>query len=298
MTAFSPVHAIVIVAAAGSIACSIDVQSSQRSVREERRFTLTGTGPVEVDLRTFDGTIQVRSWDRNEVLVEIERRAPTQSDAEGLVVDTSQEGGRVRVDAREPRTERSGFTFGPGTAVNLKVSVPRRISLEARTGDGSIEVDGVAGTVGLDSGDGQVTALRVEGRLTLRTGDGPIRVDDMTGQVDANTGDGPVEIAGRLDGLTVRTGDGRVNVDVADGSQMKSAWNVSTGDGGIRLSVPQGFGAEVDAYSGDGPVRVDGVSTASDRDESEQRTVRGRLGSGGPTLRLRSGDGSIEVTRR
>jgi hypothetical protein len=89
-----------------------------------------------------------------------------------------------------------------------------------------------------------------------------------------------------------------VNVDVADGSQMKSAWNVSTGDGGIRLSVPQGFGAEVDAQSGDGPVRVDGVSTPDDRDEDEQRTVRGRLGSGGQALRLRSGDGSIEVTRR
>jgi hypothetical protein len=85
-------------------------------------------------------------------------------------------------------------------------------------------------------------------------------------------------------------------VDVSDGSQMKSAWNVTTGDGSIRLTVPQGFGAEVDAYSGDGPVRVDGVGSADDRDE--QRTVRGRLGSGGQTLRLRSGDGSIEVTRR
>jgi DUF4097 and DUF4098 domain-containing protein YvlB len=298
MTAFRPVHAIVILAAASSIACSIDVQSSQRSVREEKRFTLTGSGPVEVDLRTFDGTIQVRSWDRNEVLVEIERRGPTQSDAEGLVVETSQEGGRIRVDAREPRTERSGFTFGPGTTVNLTVSVPRKLSLEARTGDGSIEVDGVAGAIGLDSGDGQVTALRVEGQLTLRTGDGSIRVDDSTGQIDASTGDGQVDIAGRLDALNVRTGDGRVSVDVSDGSQMKSAWNVTTGDGSISMSVPQGFGAEVDAYSGDGPVRVDGVSTPGDRDESEQRTVRGRLGSGGQTLRLRSGDGAIEVTRR
>jgi hypothetical protein len=87
-------------------------------------------------------------------------------------------------------------------------------------------------------------------------------------------------------------------VDVSDGSQMKSAWNVTTGDGSIRLSVPQGFGAEVDAYSGDGPVRVDGVGSASDRNEFEQRTVRGRIGSGGQVLRLRSGDGSIEVTRR
>jgi hypothetical protein len=297
MTAFRPA-AIAILIAAGSAACSIDVQSSQRSIREEKRFTLTGTGPVEVDLRTFDGMIQVRSWEQNEVLVEIERRAATQSEAEGLVVETSQEGGRIRVEAREPRSERNHFSFGPGTSVNLTVSVPRRLSLEARTGDGSIEVDGLTGTIGLDSGDGHVTALRVEGQLTLRTGDGFIRVDDSTGQIDASTGDGQVDIAGRLDALNVRTGDGRVSVDVSDGSQMKSAWNVTTGDGSIRLSVPQGFGAEVDAYSGDGPVRVDGVGAASDRDESEQRTVRGRLGSGGQTLRLRSGDGSIEVTRR
>jgi DUF4097 and DUF4098 domain-containing protein YvlB len=178
------------------------------------------------------------------------------------------------------------------------VSVPRRLALEARTGDGSIEVDGLSGNIGLDSGDGHVTALRVEGRLTLRTGDGSIRVDDSNGQIDASTGDGPVEIAGRLDGLTVRTGDGQVRVDVSDGSQMKSGWDVTTGDGSIRLSVPQGFGAEVDAYSGDGRVRVDGVSVPDDRDEFERRTVRGRIGSGGQVLRLRSGDGSIEVTRR
>ena len=39
MTAFRPA-AIAILIAAGSTACSIDVQSSQRSIREEKRFTV------------------------------------------------------------------------------------------------------------------------------------------------------------------------------------------------------------------------------------------------------------------
>jgi hypothetical protein len=64
------------------------------------------------------------------------------------------------------------------------------------------------------------------------------------------------------------------------------------------MRVPTGFSAEVDASTGDGTVRVDGISgEPRSGDDSERRRVVGRLGSGGATLQLRSGDGSIEVSR-
>ncbi|HEU4690812.1 MAG TPA: DUF4097 family beta strand repeat-containing protein [Vicinamibacterales bacterium] len=294
------VQIFAIVIAGASIGCSIDVQGSQTSTREEKQFTVSATEPVDLKIQTFDGLIAVRSWDKNEVLVEIERRGPDQASAEALTVNQSQEGNRIVIEAPSPGSRRSVIGFGNwvSQSVNFTVTVPRRVQLGARTGDGFIEVRDLEGTVDVNSGDGRITASNVNGQLQAHTGDGQIRIDDVTGRVEADSGDGTIEIAGLLNELTVRTGDGSVRVDAADGSSMKGDWRVTTGDGRILMRVPTGFNAEVDASTGDGTVRVEGVSNEpSDRDESERRRVVGRLGSGGATLQLRSGDGSIEVSR-
>ena len=101
------------VLALGSAACSIDVRGEGIVTREEKRFTVTGA--PDLNLRTFDGSIQVKSWDRNEVLVEIERRGPDAQTAEALVVNATQDGNRIVVEAPGPATGRTGFTSGPGS---------------------------------------------------------------------------------------------------------------------------------------------------------------------------------------
>ena len=55
-----------------SAGCSIDVRGEEMVFHDEKRFTVTE--PLELVLSTFDGAIEVRSWDRNEVLVQIARR--------------------------------------------------------------------------------------------------------------------------------------------------------------------------------------------------------------------------------
>ena len=63
--------AVLIAAAAAVTACDITVGAADYSVREEKKFTVTGPG--QIALSTFDGSIQVRGWDRNEVAVEVEK---------------------------------------------------------------------------------------------------------------------------------------------------------------------------------------------------------------------------------
>ena len=55
--------------------CTVTLDSQSQIVREERRFAVKGT-PV-VHATTFDGSIQIQSWDKPEVMVEIEKRGPT-----------------------------------------------------------------------------------------------------------------------------------------------------------------------------------------------------------------------------
>jgi hypothetical protein len=69
----------------------------------------------------------------------------------------------------------------------------------------------------------------------------------------------------------------------------------------VRLEVPAGFSADVDARTGDGQVRVDSMTDAPDaeRNENDQRdSARGKLGGGGRALRVRTSSGSITVKIR
>ena len=290
--------AVIAVAVIGA-ACSIDVRGDDSVIREERRFTVNGQ--PELRLRTFDGSIRLRSWDRNEVLVEIERRGPDAETAKALAVDTSQNGNTVVVEVPEPRQGRDRIHFGSwqSPSVSLVVTAPRRLTLDARTGDGSIAADDLAGSIVLNTGDGSIRVRRVEGGLKAHTGDGSISISDVNGQLDAESGDGSIDVGGRLEAVNVRSGDGSVRVDADSGSVLKSDWNITTGDGSISVHLPGTIDAELDAHSNDGRVRADGFSglSSNDRDD-DSGTVRGRLGRGGRSLRVRSGDGSITISGR
>ena len=185
--------------------------------------------------------------------------------------------------------------------MSLVVTAPRKLNAEVRTGDGSIDADDLAGTIALNSGDGSIQARRVEGNLRARTGDGSIGITEAVGRVEADSGDGSIEVSGRLEALDVRTGDGAVRLDLSDGSVLKTDWSVNTGDGSITLRLPANLDAEIDAHTGDGGVQASGVDgvTASrnDDDDDDRGSLRGRVGKGGRTLRLRSGDGSIDISR-
>jgi hypothetical protein len=284
-------------------ACSIDVRGEGIVKREEKRFAVSGS--AELSLRTFDGSIQLKSWDKNEVLVEIERRGPDDQSAEALVVTATQEGNRIVVDAPPPRDRREGIHIGSWTSpsVSLVVTAPRTITVNARTGDGSITADDLSGAIELNSGDGSIRTHRVEGTVRVRTGDGSISVTDAAGRVEADSGDGSVELSGRFDAVDVRTGDGSVRLDVHDGSALKSNWSVNTGDGSITVRLPPNLDGELDAHTGDGGVHADGLGVPAerapdDRSNRESRdSLRAQIGKGGRTLRLNSGDGSINISR-
>ena len=61
--------------------------------------------------------------------------------------------------------------------------------------------------------------------------------------------------------------------------------------------MPAAFGAELDARSNDGRVTVNGFEMTGATRDDENREVKGRIGSGGSRLTIRTGDGGITVAR-
>ena len=277
-----------------SLAACVVVDSQAHITREEKRFTVNGT--PELRLITFDGAIEIRSGEGKTIVVEIEKRGPTKEALDELKVLSTQDGDRIEIEVKKPSHEIVFFGVGHmSPTAKLIVTMPREGNVYAKSGDGSIRIEHVHGRLELKTGDGSIRATDIGGQLTLATGDGSVTLDDVAGDLDVDTGDGSVSVAGKLAAVKLHTGDGSITFRAAPGTAMKDDWSMTTGDGGIALYLPSDFGAELDAHTGDGSIRNDlQISSDGDRDK-ERRSLKGKLGAGGKTLRIRTGDGSIRL---
>ena len=282
-------------------ACRMNVDSQAFIEREEKRFPTSAI--VDLIVTTFDGSVEVRSWDRAEVLVEVEKRGKDKDAVAKITVTSEQKGNQISVEARHPgRTTMIGIGRFTSPSARLVVSVPRKSNVTVRTGDGRISLDHVEGRLDLRSGDGAIRVLESRGELRVETGDGSLTLDDVSGHVEARTNDGSVRISGTPGFLRVRTGDGSVSLRIRNGAVMTDDWMVDTGDGSVVAELPDGFNALIEADPGsDGRVRNDLTLTNTNDANAGGRShgrgaVSGQLGAGGKRLVLRTNDGTIRIT--
>jgi hypothetical protein len=282
--------------AAVSTGCVDVVAIDSRYVdRVERQFSITGR--PDLDLSTFDGSIRVRPWNRQEVLIVVERRAATRDAADSIEVVAEQDANRISLRVRRHPDHALDWTFG-GRSASLDVSVPASADLRARSGDGSLDIEGLSGRLELRTSDGSIRGHQLTGELRLATGDGSIRLTDAAGILTAQTGDGSVTVEGALSGVSVHTGDGTVRVAQHAPRAESNDWTISTGDGSVTLELPEGFDADLDAHTGDGRIAVEDLGVSNVTGRIGKNRLRGQIGSGGAPLKIRTGDGSITLRRR
>jgi hypothetical protein len=292
MKSVLPAAALLAAALPLGAACVV-VDSQGHIAREEKRFTVSGT--PELHLTTFDGAIEIRSGDARTVVVEIERRGPTQDAIEQLKIDTKQDGNRIDIEVRKP-SNRDVVLFGIGhtsPTARLIVTMPREGNVVAKSGDGSVRIERVHGSLDLRTGDGSIRGVDIGGTLTAQTGDGSVTLEDVEGDVDVNTGDGSVTVSGKPGALRLHTSDGSITLRAERGTAMKDDWSVTTGDGGVAVYLPPDFAAEVDAHTGDGSVRSE--LDIENYSEMSRHSIKGKVGAGGKLLKIRTGDGSIRL---
>jgi DUF4097 and DUF4098 domain-containing protein YvlB len=264
--------------------------ASARGDEWTRQYALKGRADVRVT--TDDGSVRIETADRAAVDARVTTKGWTIG-PDQVTVTESQTGDRVEIEVRVPRNH-WGMDFGH-RSIEVVVQVPREADLEIRTGDGSVSVQPVSGRLRISTGDGSITADGLQGDIRLHTGDGSIRATGLEGRLEADTGDGHMEVRGRFDLLDLRTGDGGIEADAERGSKVTGAWSLRSGDGGITLRLPEDLSAELDAHTGDGHITLDlPVTVAGTISPS---TVRGKLGAGGPPLRVQTGDGSIRLQK-
>ena len=275
-----------------------------------KSFTVAGRANVKVE--TNDGSVRVTTSDSKQVEFHVTYQGYELG--RNLRVDTRQDGDTVELVARITGHWGINFSWGHNSRrLHIEVRMPREGDLNVNTGDGSVEVGTVNGTVSVHTGDGAVhanalngsidlhtsdgsiTVDTLKGEIKLRTGDGSIEARDLDGRVEADSGDGHIRLAGRFEALNIKTGDGSVDAKVLPGSKMAASWSLRTGDGSVDLVLPSDFQADIDATTGDGhislgiPVTVEGTFSKSQ--------IRGKMNGGGQPLTIHTGDGSIRLSK-
>jgi len=288
--------ALFVTVAFGAPGCVLSVDHEGTIEREEKRFTVQKI--AELHLYTFDGAIEVRSWDKPEVVVQIEKRGEDKEAVSKIEVLSEQKGDWLQVEARHT-LKKQFVTFGVfhNPSARLIANVPRQTNLIIRTGDGSIVVERVDGKAEIRTADGSIRMTETTGEVLAETGDGSIQMEDVSGRVEARTNDGSLRLSGTPTVVRARTGDGSIVLRVRNGATMTEDWNIATNDGGITIELPDGFNAEIDADpSSDGRVRNDLTLADKTGGTRETRALKGVLGQGGKRLTVRTGDGSIRLT--
>jgi hypothetical protein len=202
-----------------------------------------------------NGGIRVESWSGNEVRVLA--RVVTRGLTDGAARDLADE-----VDVRTAPGSVSSHgpraRMGSSWSVSFRVLVPEGTALDLRTSNGGITVAGVGGSV------------------RARTTNGSVRLEDVAGRVMA------------------RSTNGSITTVVSRPLAADDALELRTTNGAIRVGLPDGTSARIEASTTNGRISTDFPVTVQGQ---IGRRLSATLGDGGPEIRANTTNGGIRITR-
>jgi DUF4097 and DUF4098 domain-containing protein YvlB len=222
---------------------------------EMREDTIGGVNPLDVDAGR-NGGIHVRGWDRGDVLVRSKIQASANSDADARRLVSD-----VRIDTGGGRIRADGpdTNRDENWSVSFEINVPRTAMLTLNTNNGGIAIEEFRGVAKFHARNGGLTLNNVGGDLRGETTNGGVTVD-VTG-------------------------------DHWDGAGL----DVETRNGGIRMTLPKGFSAQLETGTTHGGISVDFPVTVQGTFRSHLETT---LGSRGPKLRAVTTNGGVTIRQR
>jgi hypothetical protein len=317
----------ILLAGVALIVCAHSLPAAAAAEGSFKRM-LTVTGPVNMDLSTGSGSIQVRTGTSSQVQVVGHIKA---SDWFG----GNSEDKVKRLEANPPiqqsgNTIRIGHIDDPELRHNISISyelvVPADTQLHSQTGSGNQIVAGIKGPLDVGAGSGGLQISNIGSTVHADTGSGDVSLDHVQGNVRAKTGSGSIhatQIAGGFEGNTgsghiilEQTAPGAVRADTGSGGmelrgvhgsleakagsgtiqaegQPTGAWMVHTGSGGVQLKFPSDAAFDLEAHTSSGSVSVDHPVTV--QGTIGRKEIRGKVRGGGVPVEVETGSGNIQI---
>lgn len=248
----------------------------------------------EVDVSNLKGSIEVRTWDRNEVRV----TGSLGDGVERLEIEGS--GRKLSVRVRYPR---NSHNTEPTTLV---LEIPHQASLDVESVAASVDVQGIAGEeLEIDSVSGSVVAVGAPRKAAIESVSGDLRLTLNTRDIEVDSVSGKVFLRGRIAGsVEVETVSGNIEVDTRGERLSRLQLSTVSGDASVRSGIGDAARFSLESVSGDlrlalpsgSSARVEASTFSGDIDAPGANVVRKRYGPGASLEhRYGAGDGSIAV---
>jgi len=273
--------------------------------------TLQVNGPVDLEVLTHSGDVTVRAGSSGSVFIRGK-----------IFVGDRWFGGRREGDVhaieQNPPLRQSGnsihidYVNYRNISVDYEITVPPDTTIRARSGSGDQIIEGTHGNVDVQTGSGDVKLSRLNGEIRLQTGSGNIRAHDISGAVKGGTGSGDVEIEESGSGdIDLHTGSGNLSArgvqggfqgetgsgDITAEGTQTGTWDMRTGSGNVHIRLQQNaaFDADISTSSGTVDVGQPIEMTVQGRVGDSHKSIHGKVHGGGPTLRVHTGSGDIQI---
>lgn len=126
---------------------------------------------------------------------------------------------------------------------------------------------------------------------SIATVNGSVRVTDVDGSGQLRTVNGDVEVYDCAGAFSARSTNGSIREELRGlGAQAVA---LETMNGSVLLALPANAGAELDAQSLNGDIRTE--KPVMMNGSFGHGSFRGKLGAGGPPLRIRTVNGAIQI---
>jgi len=133
-----------------------------------------------------------------------------------------------------------------------------------------------------------------ESNLDLRAHNGGISIGDVTGEIDFKTLNGGVSLDNLAGDVRGRTTNGGVRVTLTGKTWQGNGLDVETTNGGIRMSVPADYSADLETGTVNGGINIDFPVTVSGK--ITKRLVTS-LGKGGALIRVKTTNGGVKINQ-
>ena len=279
------------VAGMGLLTVFAGVSVHAQGRRFERHFTVQGK-PV-VTVQNAMGRIQVRAWDKQEVMI-LGQRGST-----NVEVDTEQVGNRIEIATRVL----SANTNPDALRADYDISVPAESELQVRSDSGNVTVDSVHGDMSFDTVAADLALQDVEGYLVVKSIGGSTTCTRCSGRLDATSISGDFKLLQpTMDNVRVQTSSGNI---LFDGGFMNRGIYVLKNYSGtieVRFSSTDSFDVRATSLYGNvinqAPVVPDRHSMPAPRSTGLAKSLFGTMNDGRAKVELSSFNGTIKISKR
>jgi hypothetical protein len=228
----------------------------REGVAEVREYTVPATGATLAVDAAPNGGISVEGSARRDIVVRACVVATARTKDEARAVHS-----RVQVTATADRVSADG----PRQADKENWSVSYRLAVPTAT------------------------------PLSLKSTNGGISIRDVNSKVDFDTVNGGIKLAGMAGDVEGHTSNGGVDVELAGSTWNGSGLDVRTQNGGVKLSIPDGYSAHLETGTVNGGISIQFPVTVQG---TIGKSFSTDLGSGGPTIRVRTSNGGVRIVKK